>query len=57
MYAGLVDVGIAYATLVEVGRISASSVTGGIFVALLDVVELISWIASQLLLHGYIHET
>ena len=44
-YAGLVDVEIAYATLVEVGRLSASSVTGGISVALIDVVGLTCRIA------------
>ena len=44
-YAGLVDVEIAYATLVEVGRLSDSSVTGGISVALIDVVVLTCLIA------------
>ena len=42
-YAGLVDVEIAYATLVDVERLKVSSVSAGISVALMDVVVLTCW--------------
>ena len=44
--AGLVDVETAYATLVDVRRLQVSLLTGGISVALMDVVVLTCWLAA-----------